>query len=169
MCNGKSLVDKQLRQTQQICASFLAFENAKSRLFKCKRPPFRLPKAVFKNAKHGLWRCKKHAFRRLPAIFHGNTRHIWLQKEQPAEQRFFYFHYSAGHFQNDILQCYGTQSCLYAITASRLRLDNQPNLRKTNLTMRKLVGIATQYTGTGASTALTPNQMKRFSKVICRR
>lgn len=108
MCNGKSLVDKQLRQAQQMCALLLTFENVKSRLFKCKRPPFRLPKSVFKNAKRGLWRCKKHAFRRLPAIFHGNTSHIWLQKEQPAEQRFFYFHYSAGHFQNDILRCYGT-------------------------------------------------------------
>ena len=108
MCNGKSLVDRQLRQAQQMCASLLAFENVKSRLFKCKRPPFRLPKAVFKNAKHGLWRCKKHAFRRLPAIFHDNTSHIWLQKEQPAEQRFSYFRSSTGHFQNDILQCYGT-------------------------------------------------------------
>ena len=105
-----------------------------------------------------------------------SIRHI-LQQNKPHSvtkrttggTAFFYFRRSAGHFPNDILQCYVAQLRLYAITASRRRLDNQPNFRNTNLTMRKLVGIATQYTGTGASTALTPNQMKRFSNVICRR
>ena len=37
----------------------------------------------------------------------------------------------------------------------------------TNLTIRKFVGMAMQYTGTGAKALLTPSQMKKFNKQIC--
>ena len=47
--------------------------------------------------------------------------------------------------------------------------NRQPSRLNTNLTMMKFVGMAMQYTGTGASALLTPNQMKRFSRQICRK